>query len=290
MNRVTVLAPGKLNLTLDVTGFAENGYHTLDMIMQSVSLSERVTIRKNGDIRLRLPGSFVPANESNTAYKAAVVFFRETGLLAGADITIRKTVPVRAGMAGGSADAAAVLVGLNELYGARLSQKELCGLGMMVGADVPFCIAGGTARVTGVGDILEPLPACPPCFFTVCMPKGGVSTPQAYARYDELGTDVRPDGEAAEAAVRAGDLDALCAQMVNALEYSSGSVANGPIEEILRACGAKAALMTGSGAAVFGVFPERGAAEEARAKLLEKYPKAWVVRPVPRGAHVVETN
>ena len=290
MNRVTVLAPGKLNLTLDVTGFAENGYHTLDMIMQSVSLSERVTLRRSGDIRLRLPGSFVPANESNTAYKAAVVFFRETGLLAGADITIRKTVPVRAGMAGGSADAAAVLVGLNELYGARLSQKELCGLGMMVGADVPFCIAGGTARVTGVGDILEPLPACPPCFFTVCMPKGGVSTPQAYARYDELGTDVRPDGEAAEAAVRAGDLDALCAQMVNALEYSSGSVANKPIEEILRACGAKAALMTGSGAAVFGVFPERGAAEEARAKLLEKYPKAWVVRPVPRGAHVVETN
>lgn len=290
MNRVTVLAPGKLNLTLDVTGFAENGYHTLDMIMQSVSLAERVVVRKSGDLRLRLPGSFVPANESNTAYKAALVFFRETGLLAGADITIRKAVPVRAGMAGGSADAAAVLVGLNELYGARLSRKELCELGMMVGADVPFCIVGGTARVTGVGDILEPLPPCPPCFFTVCMPKGGISTPQAYARYDELGTDVRPDGEAAAAAVRAGDLDALCAQMVNALEHSSGSAANAPIESVLRACGAKAALMTGSGAAVFGVFAERGPAEEARAKLLERYPKAWVVRPVPRGAHVVESN
>ena len=290
MNRVTVLAPGKLNLTLDVTGFAENGYHTLDMIMQSVSLAERVVVRKSGDLRLRLPGSFVPANESNTAYKAALVFFRETGLLAGADITVKKAVPVRAGMAGGSADAAAVLVGLNELYGARLSQKELCELGMMVGADVPFCIVGGTARVTGVGDVLEPLPPCPPCFFTVCMPKGGISTPQAYARYDALGTDVRPDGEAAVAAVRAGDLDALCAQMVNALEFSSGSAANGPIEEILRASGAKAALMTGSGAAVFGVFAERGAAETARAKLLERYPKAWVVRPVPRGAHVVESN
>ena len=290
MNRVTVLAPGKLNLTLDVTGFAENGYHTLDMIMQSVSLAERVVVRKSGDLRLRLPGSFVPANESNTAYKAALVFFRETGLLAGADITVKKAVPVRAGMAGGSADAAAVLVGLNELYGARLSQKELCELGMMVGADVPFCIIGGTARVTGVGDVLEPLPPCPPCFFTVCMPKGGISTPQAYARYDALGTDVRPDGEAAVAAVRAGDLDALCAQMVNALEFSSGSAANRPIEEILRASGAKAALMTGSGAAVFGVFAERGAAETARAKLLERYPKAWVVRPVPRGAHVVESN
>ena len=106
---------------------------------------------------------------------------QETGLLAGADITVKKAVPVRAGMAGGSADAAAVLVGLNELYGAKLSKAELCELGMQVGADVPFCIVGGTARVTGVGDILEPLPLCPPCFFTVCMPKGGISTPQAYA-------------------------------------------------------------------------------------------------------------
>src|SRR5699024_8594227 len=101
MNRVTVLAPGKLNLTLDVTGVAENGYHTLDMIMQSVSLAERVIVRRSGELRLRLPGSFVPANESNTAYKAALVFFRETGLLAGADITVKKAVPVRSGMAGG---------------------------------------------------------------------------------------------------------------------------------------------------------------------------------------------
>lgn len=290
MNRVTVLAPGKLNLTLDVTGVAENGYHTLDMIMQSVSLAERVIVGRSGELRLRLPGSFVPANESNTAYKAALVFFRETGLLAGADITVKKAVPVRAGMAGGSADAAAVLVGLNELYGAKLSKAELCELGMQVGADVPFCIVGGTARVTGVGDILEPLPLCPPCFFTVCMPKGGISTPQAYARYDELGTDARPDGDAAAGAVRAGDLDGLCAQMVNALEFSSGSPANRPIEEILRSCGAKAALMTGSGAAVFGVFTQREAADEAKARLLRHYPRAWVVRPVARGAHVVESN
>lgn len=181
MRSVTVLAPAKLNLTLDVTGTRPDGYHTLDMIMQAVSLRERVTLRRSRGLSLSLPGSRVPANEHNTAYKAALAFFHGTGLLAGAAITVEKHVPVRAGMAGGSADAAAVLVGLNELYGARLSAAELCALGAQVGADVPFSIVGGTARVTGVGDILEPLKPCPPCFFTVCMPAGGISTPQAYA-------------------------------------------------------------------------------------------------------------
>ena len=129
MEAVTVLAPAKLNLTLGVTGFAENGYHTLDMLMQAVSLYEKVELRKSAELRLSLPGSRVPADSRNTAVKAALAFFHETGLLAGADITVHKRVPVRAGMAGGSADAAAVLVGLNELYGARLSAAELCALG-----------------------------------------------------------------------------------------------------------------------------------------------------------------
>ena len=190
-------------------------------------------------------------------------------------------------MAGGSADAAAVLVGLNELYGARLSAAELCALGAQVGADVPFSIVGGTARVTGVGDILEPLKPCPPCFFTVCMPAGGISTPQAYARYDRIGTDVRPDSAAAAAAIARGDLAGLCAQMKNALEYSSASAATKPICETLRAHGASAALMTGSGAAVFGVFADEAPAQAAKAALLRVYPQCWVLRPEAKGARVV---
>ncbi len=271
MEAVTVLAPAKLNLTLGVTGFAENGYHTLDMLMQAVSLYEKVELRKSAELRLSLPGSRVPADSRNTAVKAALAFFHETGLLAGADITVHKRVPVRAGMAGGSADAAAVLVGLNELYGARLSVRQLCAIGMQVGADVPFSILGGTARVTGVGDILTPMPPCPKCWFTVCMP---------------LGTDVKVDGGAAAAALRAGDLDALCAQMANELQYSSESRANAPICAALRAAGAKAALMTGSGAAVYGVFETRAAAEAARTALLQSWPRAWAVHPVRCGAHV----
>ena len=177
-------------------------------------------------------------------------------------------------------------MGLNELYGARLSVRQLCAIGMQVGADVPFSILGGTARVTGVGDILTPMPPCPKCWFTVCMPPQGVSTPRAYSRFDELGTEVKVDGGAAAAALRAGDLDALCAQMANELQYSSESRANAPICAALRAAGAKAALMTGSGAAVYGVFETRAAAEAARTALLQSWPRAWAVHPVRCGAHV----
>ena len=167
---VTVLAPAKLNLSLDVVGTLPNGYHDLDMVMQTIDLYEKITLRRSMDLRLTLPGSFVPANDKNTAVKAALAFFHYTGLLAGVDMTIYKRVPVRAGMAGGSADAAGVLVGLNELYDARLSMSELCAIGAGIGADVPFALLGGTCRVRGVGDLMKALPPCPDCWFVVAMP------------------------------------------------------------------------------------------------------------------------
>ena len=175
-NAVTVLAPAKLNLALDVVGLLPNGYHALDMTMQTITLYERVMLRRSAGLSLRLPGSLVQPNDKNTAIKAALAFFHYTGLLAGVDITIYKNTPVRAGMAGGSADAAAVLVGLNALYGAKLSMSELCALGAGIGADVPFALMGGTCRVQGVGDLLKALPPVPDCWFTVVMPDYGVST------------------------------------------------------------------------------------------------------------------
>ena len=284
---VTVLSPAKLNLTLAVTGLAENGYHTLDMLMQAVSLYETVVLKKSRTLRLSLPGSAVPANPHNTALKAANAFFNETGLLAGVDITVYKKVPVRAGMAGGSGDAAAVLVGLNALYRAKLSMQTLCRLGASIGADVPFSILGGTARVTGIGDVIAPLPPCPRCFFTVCMPEGGVSTPQAYAQYDALGTDIAVDTAAAEKAILQGDFNALCSQMKNALTFSSACKETAPICKILLENGAKAALMTGSGAAVFGVYETEAAARTAQNALQKRYPQCWVVMPVSHGTHLV---
>ena len=285
-DRVTVLAPAKLNLALDVVGILPGGYHALDMTMQAISLYERVVIRRSPYLDLTLPGSNVKPGPGNTAIKAALAFFHYTGLLAGADITIYKNVPVRAGMAGGSADAAAVLVGLNELYGARLSMSELCALGAGIGADVPFALMGGTCRVQGVGDVMKALPPCPDCWFTVVMPDYGVSTPEAFAAYDRVGSSRHPDCEAQEAAIRAEDLAAVCAAAGNALEECSGAKDNEAIKAALCEHGALTALMTGSGAAVFGIFADEAEARTAAAALKTRWPQVYVAQPDKGGARV----
>lgn len=287
MKQVIVIAPAKLNLTLDVVGLLPGGYHALDMIMQTITLYERVVLRKSQNLTLSLPGSRVPPNDKNTAIKAALAFFNYTGLLAGVDITVYKNTPVRAGMAGGSADAAAVLVGLNALYDARLSVSELCALGATIGADVPFAIMGGTCRVQGVGDMLKPLPPCPDCWFTVVMPSVGVSTPAAFAAYDKIGSSVHPDSLEAERAIRAEDLAALCAAAGNALEECSGAVETPHIKQVLTENGALASLMTGSGAAVFGIFADENQANAAAAVLKKEYRQVYVARPDKGGARVL---
>ena len=283
---VTVLAPAKLNLSLDVVGTLPNGYHDLDMVMQTIDLYEKIILKTSRDLRLSLPGSFVPANDKNTAVKAALAFFDYTGLLAGVDINVYKRVPVRAGMAGGSADAAGVLVGLNELYGAKLSMSELCAIGAGIGADVPFALLGGTCRVRGVGDLMKALPPCPDCRFVVVMPSVGVSTPEAFARYDTMGSPVHPDCEAQEQAIRKNDLPAVCAAAGNALEHCSGAVETAAICEILRANGAITAQMTGSGAAVFGIFADEPQARAAAAVLRKGYKQVYVCRPTTGGPRV----
>ena len=283
---VTVLAPAKLNLSLDVVGTLPNGYHDLDMTMQAITLYERVVLRRSPYLNLRLPGSLVAPNNKNTAIKAALAFFHYTGLLAGVDMTIYKRVPVRAGMAGGSADAAGVLVGLNELYNARLSMSELCAIGAGIGADVPFALLGGTCRVRGVGDLMKALPPCPDCRFVVVMPSVGVSTPEAFARYDTMGSPVHPDCEAQEQAIRKNDLAAVCAAAGNALEHCSGAVETPSICEILRANGAITAQMTGSGAAVFGIFDDENAARNAAVELKKGYKQVYVCKPTHGGPRV----
>lgn len=284
---VTVLAPAKLNLALDVVGLLPSGYHDLDMTMQAITLYERVNLHRSQNLTLQMPGSRVAVNDKNTAIKAAMAFFHYTGLLAGVDITIYKSVPVRAGMAGGSADAAAVLVGMNALYGAGLSMSELCALGAGIGADVPFALMGGTCRVQGLGDLLKPLPPCPDCWFTIVMPDYGISTPEAFAAYDRVGSSVHPDCAAQEAAIRAGDLAGLCEAAGNALEECSGAQDTAAIKAALRANGALTALMTGSGAAVFGIFAQEAQARAAAEQLKKQYPQVYIARPDRGGARVL---
>ena len=290
LQSVHLLAPAKLNLSLDVVGILPGGYHALDMVMQAVSLYEQVTLRRSVDLVVRIPGSRIPTGPKNTAYKAALAFFYYTGLLAGADITIRKSVPVRAGMGGGSADAAAVLVGLNTLYGAHLSMTELCALGASVGADVPFALMGGTCRVQGLGDLIKALPPCPDCWFTVIMPGYGISTPAAFAAYDEIGSPTHPDCAAQETAIRSGDLEGLCSAAGNALEVCAGGADTAALKEALTAHGARAALMTGSGAAVFGIFETENAARQAASALEAAGRQIYTLRPDRGGARVVKVT
>ena len=289
MDGVTLLAPAKLNLTLDVTGVQEDGYHTMDMLMQAVSLYERVTVRRAEKLRVSAPGAALPLGPKNVAWKAAAAFFQQTGLLAGAEIRLEKRAPVRAGMGGGSADAAAVLMGLDLVYGARLSLGELCRIGQEVGADVPFALAGGTARVRGFGEQITPLPPLPDCLFVVCMPGYGISTPQAFAAYDQVGADARPDNEGAERAVRAGDLAALCPCLGNALQRASAGRDTGRICRLLTGSGAKAALMTGSGAAVYGLFTGARAAQQGVTALRAAgFDRVWTLVPAATGPIVEE--
>ncbi len=289
MQTVNVIAPAKLNLSLDVLGLLDNGYHSLDMLMQTVDIYEKISITKSEDLTLRLPNSTVPINEKNTAIKAAIAFFKEVGLLSGAKIIIEKNIPVRAGMAGGSADAAGVLVGLNALYNAKLTLGELCAIGASIGADVPFALMGGTCRVQGVGDFLKPLPPLVPCYFVIAMPSDGVSTPVAFAAYDEQGSSVHPDCDMQERAIRAGQLERICATTGNALEETSGTHETADIKKTLLKHGAYTALMTGSGAATYGIFAKDDLqkAQNAVTALQKNYKQVYLAKPVSGGAKVV---
>lgn len=288
MQKVIIRAPAKLNLALNITGVLPNGYHTIDSIMQTVSIWETVEITKSDNYSLRLPGSRVPANDKNTATKAAKAFFSAAQLAAGANIIIKKAVPTRAGLAGGSADAAAVLVGLNALYETALTKSELCKIGANIGADVPFAITGGTARVTGIGEILTPLPPLPKCWFAIAMPHGiGVSTPAAYNNYDELGSPLNPDIDSACTAINAHDLYNLVDNMQNVLEYSNGGEDTKLLRKVFDECGAIASMMTGSGAAVFGMFEEEQKARDAAYTARAHARQTFVARPVQHGPQIM---
>lgn len=276
-------AYGKINLTLDILGLLPNGYHSVEMILQQVSVYDRLELRLTEEAGVRVENNrpWLPTDDRNLAVRAARAFFAYTGRERGLRIRITKFIPVAAGMAGGSADAAAVLVGLNRLLRAGLRQEELLRLGAQIGADVPFCILGGTVLARGIGEEMETLPPMPDCHILLAKPRQGVSTPQAYQKYDAAADRVRhPDTAACVQAIRAGDLAALAGRMHNVFEDALPIEAVRRLKETMLSCGALAAQMSGSGPTVFGLFDDPDKAARAREACKGKAPFVFLCRPV----------
>lgn len=277
---VTVFAPAKINLTLDIVGTRADGYHLLESIFQSVSICDVIHARKRWrkGIRLQADGCDCPV-EKNTAYKAAVAFFAYTGLNKGVRLIVQKRIPQQAGMGGGSADAAGVLVALNRLFKTGLTTEQLCEIGLTVGADVPFCVMGGTAYVTGIGEGLQALPALPDCTIVVAQPAEGISTKEAYAAVDNATILSRPDNAAAMAALEAGDLHGVCRQAINVFEVATQLEGVKDIRRRMEQFAPLCSQMTGSGSCVFAIFEDEDAAEACLSDLQKDYPTAFVCVP-----------
>lgn len=270
-----VQAHAKLNLTLDVLGRRPDGYHDLRMMMQSIRLTDLLTLEENGGGELRVSTNlhFLPNNEKNLAAQAALRWWEARGQSPrGLDITIEKHVPVCAGMAGGSSDAAAVLRALNDMEGAPLSLPELAKIGERVGSDVPYCVLGGTALAEGRGEVLTPLPPLPQCWVVLCKPEFSISTPALFAKIDSVKLRCRPDTQGAIAALEAGDLAGVARRMYNVFEDALPERQHARVNDIknmLIQCGALGASMSGTGPTAFGLFDDEGLAREARERLEE---------------------
>ncbi|MDP4109782.1 MAG: 4-(cytidine 5'-diphospho)-2-C-methyl-D-erythritol kinase [Bacillota bacterium] len=267
----------KINLTLDVLSKRQDSYHEVRMIMQTIELHDTLRIEtagEPGEIRVRSNLSYLPTDSRNLAYKAAQLFFDETGIKnPGLTIDLKKRVPVSAGLAGGSGNAAAVLKGLNALFGAGISHEKLCKLGEAIGADVPFCLTGGTMLAEGIGEKLTPLKAVPHAFVVLTKPAFSVSTAAVYKALDSRRIISHPDTAGALKAIDGQNLAELSIRLYNVL-FDVVRLQHRTVSEIreeLIVNGALGAVMSGSGPSVFGFFEKKEAAQTAYNTLKSKY-------------------
>ena len=276
MDKLELKALGKINLGLDILGRRENGYHDVRMVMQTVYLYDRVTLEKTREpgIEISTNLSYLPVNENNIAYKAAELLRGEFGIREGIRITLEKHIPVAAGMAGGSSNAAAVLFGMNRMFGLGLSEEGLKERGVTLGADVPYCIMRGTVLAEGIGEILTPLPPLPKCYVLIAKPPLSASTRPVYEKIDREGIKSHPDIDGILAGLQEGDLQQVAGSMGNVLEQVM--LEEHPvlqrIKDVMIGAGALNAMMSGSGPTVFGIFTSRGRARAAAARLKRQTP------------------
>lgn len=279
-----IKAYAKLNLTLDILGRREDGYHDLQMVMQSVDLCDELTVTPaSGEGRMSTTLSYLPCDGRNLAQQAARAFRERTGSELRVDIHIQKRIPVCAGLGGGSSDAAAVLRAMNELTGAALTPRELAEIGGAVGSDVPYCVLGGTVLAQGRGERLTPLPALPPCHVVVCKPSFSVSTPQLFTAADRVRLHLRPDTPGMLQALEERDLAGAARRLYNVFADVLPPQRGKEIQDItgsLLGCGALGACMSGTGPSVFGLFDDPAAARSAYTQLAGAYQDTFLCHTV----------
>lgn len=278
MNSIGFRAKAKINLSLDITGKRDDGYHNVVMIMQSIELCDIITIKRSENLSIKTNLPYLPVDEKNIALRAAVEFFRAVGITEGAEINLEKRIPVASGLAGGSTDAAAVLKGLNSLYDTGLTDEELCAIALPLGADIPFCIIGGTMLAEGIGEKLTPLRALPGCSIVIGKPPISISTAKIYDAYDRYGTNTHPDTEGMIKSLEKGDLNGVCKRLYNVLEDITArecrDIKN--IKRIFTESGAAGTLMSGSGPSVYGLFTDNEKALLCYQRIKKQYKESYM--------------
>lgn len=273
MSKLEIKAYAKINLGLDVVRRLENGYHEVKMVMQTVGIYDVLTFEKVAEgIVITTDSGELPTDENNLIYKAARLMKERYGVEEGVRIHLQKNIPIAAGMAGGSTDAAATLKGMNELFGLGVSRQELMEIGVKIGADVPYCVMGGTALAEGIGEKLTALKAAPDCFVLVAKPDINVSTKFVYEHLDAAGVAKHPDIDGMVEAIAQGSLQGILERMENVLE--SVTIPAHPIIDTIKSrmkeLGAANSLMSGSGPTVFGIFADKEQAQAAYEQIKEE--------------------
>lgn len=290
-NQVTTFAYAKVNLALAITDRRPDGYHELQSVLQSIGLHDRITVSITESGIACSCGEL--SGSENLAYRAAQLYLEGLNRMKGIDIEIEKNIPIQAGLAGGSSDAAATLLALNILFQESYSKEQLHGIAVRLGADVAFCLEGGTQWATGVGERLEPLPSAPRMDFILIKPKQGVNTGEAYRIFDAEGKSTLLDNQAWKTALKSGRVQDIIPLLSNDLEQVSMKILPEITrikEALLEETGCLGALMSGSGSTVFGIVESNEQAEKIATRFREKGYDVWVTQTIERGAYQWKEN
>lgn len=287
--KITVAAPAKINLYLDILNKRNDGYHNVKMIMQTVSLFDYITVTKSSNCKINIISNFkfFSPIEKNTAYIAAQKFFQHTKIKnPGINVYIDKKIPICAGLAGGSSDAAAVLVALNKLFDTKLSKCTLANIGREIGADVPFCILGGTMLAYDTGTSLLPLPHLDDCFIVLVKPKVHVSTKNAYTASDSVKLKIQRNISPIIKSIKYHNLKSVSRLLYNRFEHILKIKDVGKLKSIFFSLGAIGSCMSGSGSAVFGIFNNEKLARRCLHILSKRYKETFLVHPIKTGCFI----